>query len=513
MDAPRVLPDRPSLRYLKLEAKRRVSAGETRALHEAQLAIAQEHGFTSWTTLKRAVAEQRGECQPLAHLRWLVSRFAEAGRPGWTPPADAELREHFAEDFLVATPPDRLVGTVAGHAADLRGQLTLIDVSPLRAVVEIAGIRVTAMSETAPPHRLVGLARLLLGSRITDARLAAPESRASGDVPSHAARVIDRTFTSLGVPGLLIAGQDGKSATGWAVARGWADLEKKEVLSPNRLFPATWITTIVTAVAVLRLVADRRIGLDDPVIRHLGSVRLADDTISIRALLTHTGGVETPAELFATRVGRLEALCGPILSCRADRGSFRVCLGGFGVLGQVVANVTGHRYEEAARRLVLEPLGMRSSHFPSTATELAGGDRRGDGLRPVTGYALTDDGTFRAEARSVCTLPAAGGLWTTAADLLRFGLGWASLLPSALVREALRPQASRGPQLGHSGLGWMIARNGDFAGCAGDGPGSSASLLVRLSDQAVRVAMANRQVPVEPVLVEVLSTRPGQDSR
>lgn len=512
MNAPRVLPDRPSLRYLKLEAKRRVSAGEAHALHEAQLAIAQEHGLTSWAALKGLIAEQHGECQPLAHLRWLVSRFAEAGRPEWTPPAGAELREHFAEEFLVATPPDRLVATVAGHAADLRGQVTLIDVSPLRAVVEIAGIRVTAMSEVGPPFRLVGLARFPLGSRITDVRLAAPESRSSGDVSRHVVGVLDRAFTSLGVPGLLIAGQEGKSTAGWTAARGWADLEKKETLSPSHWFPATWITTIVTAVAVLRLVADGRIGLDNPVNRHLGSVRLADGAVSIRELLTHTGGVETPDGLFAASVGRLEAFCGPLLSCR-DRGSFRVSLGGFGVLGQVVEDVSGHRYEEAVRRLVLEPLGMRSSYFPSTATELAGGEGNGDGLRPVTGYVLKDDGTFRAEARSVCTLPAAGGLWTTAADLVRFGLGWASLLPAPLAREALRPQASRGPHLGHAGLGWMIARDGDFVGCAGDGPGSSASLLVRLNDHAVRVAVANRQVPVESVLVEVLSPEHGEDGR
>ena len=39
----RSLPGRPSLRYLKLEAKRRVAAGEFPSLHEAQVAIAREH--------------------------------------------------------------------------------------------------------------------------------------------------------------------------------------------------------------------------------------------------------------------------------------------------------------------------------------------------------------------------------------------------------------------------------------------------------------------------------------
>lgn len=47
----RALPARPDRRYLKLEAKRRLAAGEFRRLHEAQLAIAREHGFTSWPRL------------------------------------------------------------------------------------------------------------------------------------------------------------------------------------------------------------------------------------------------------------------------------------------------------------------------------------------------------------------------------------------------------------------------------------------------------------------------------
>jgi hypothetical protein len=51
----RSLPDRPNLRYLKLEAKRRLSAGEFPALYEAQLALAREHGLPSWAALKLVV--------------------------------------------------------------------------------------------------------------------------------------------------------------------------------------------------------------------------------------------------------------------------------------------------------------------------------------------------------------------------------------------------------------------------------------------------------------------------
>jgi len=54
-DQPRVLPGQPSLRYLKVEAKRRLAAGEFATLHDAQLAIAREHGHSSWAKLKQQI--------------------------------------------------------------------------------------------------------------------------------------------------------------------------------------------------------------------------------------------------------------------------------------------------------------------------------------------------------------------------------------------------------------------------------------------------------------------------
>jgi hypothetical protein len=48
-DQLRPLPAQPNLRYLKLEARRRLAADEFSTLHDAQLAIAREHGLPSWT--------------------------------------------------------------------------------------------------------------------------------------------------------------------------------------------------------------------------------------------------------------------------------------------------------------------------------------------------------------------------------------------------------------------------------------------------------------------------------
>ena len=92
--ASRSLPDRPNLRYLRLEAKRRLAAGEFATLHDAQLAIAREYGEPSWAALKQAIGEPETP-EPGSHaldqLRWLRDRFSGADQPGWTTPAEFAL--------------------------------------------------------------------------------------------------------------------------------------------------------------------------------------------------------------------------------------------------------------------------------------------------------------------------------------------------------------------------------------------------------------------------------------
>src|SRR6202034_2357934 len=82
--------------------------------------------------------------------------------------------------------------------------------------------------------------------------------------------------------------------------------------------------------------------------------------------------------------------------------------------------------------LVLEPLGMAGSWFPTQA--------------PVSpdaahGYRLEREGSFVPEPLPVFALQSAGGLWSTGPDLVRFGSGWRTLLPAELAEQALRPHA------------------------------------------------------------------------
>jgi ABC-2 type transport system ATP-binding protein len=178
-------------------------------------------------------------------------------------------------------------------------------------------VQYLAVVEAEPPHRLTGLRGLPVGSRVHDPRVADPPVRTQGEVPAEVADIAEQAFAELGLTALLLAGGDAHTPV-WVLARGWADLDRGEPLDPGHRFPVPGATALVTATAVLELVGDGRISLDGRANDQLGSIRLADDTITVRDLLSHTAGVDDPTEMYADAAG--QGLVARPLVVRAGRG-------------------------------------------------------------------------------------------------------------------------------------------------------------------------------------------------
>ena len=128
--------------------------------------------------LGRAQAGLRPKSEPESHaldqLHWVVSRFSGADAPGWTAPADDELREHFDDRFLAVLPARALVEQVSKMAADLRGGIRRPRAAPLRGLGRAgrpAVYRGGRRHAAAPAGRPAGVP---VGDRITDPRVKAP---------------------------------------------------------------------------------------------------------------------------------------------------------------------------------------------------------------------------------------------------------------------------------------------------------------------------------------------------
>jgi len=182
---------------------------------------------------------------------------------------------------------------------------------------------------------------------------------------------------------------------------------------PDALFQAGSISKPVTALAALELAGRGAVDLEADVNDRLTSWRLpGPQRVSLRQLLGHTSGLgvrfypgyrqgaEAP-----TVVQSLDGV--PPAETKAVRvrpsyyDKFDYSGGGYTVIQQLIADVTGVPFADAAGDLVLRPLGMTSSTFAQPPP---------DGLRPRAARA---DWRVYPEA-------AAAGLWTTPEDLARF---------------------------------------------------------------------------------------------
>jgi hypothetical protein len=159
-DQSRAIPDRPSLRYLKLD-------------------------------------------------RWVLNRFRDAGTAQWSAPGEDELREHFTDRFLTVLAPATVVSALTGVAERLGAELVVLEQRPLRLRAQVADLRIEAAVEAEPPHLLGGLRVYPVGRRVTDERIAVPPTHRSGDVPALGVRVVEEAFTEHGLVGLILAGTAG----------------------------------------------------------------------------------------------------------------------------------------------------------------------------------------------------------------------------------------------------------------------------------------------------------------
>ena len=256
------------------------------------------------------------------------------------------------------------------------------------------------------------------GSAAIDASLRAAVERK--DVPGVVALVVDRDR-------VLYQG-----------AFGVTDLPSGRALAPDALFRIASMTKAVTSVALMQLVEQGRIGLDDPAEKYLPElaapkvieafdpatgdyrVRPAKTAPTVRQFLTHTSGLAYPFTSaiwrdFKPRAGETYPFGGPLLFDPGTRWHYSTSTD---VVGRLVEVISGRKLEDYFRQHIFAPLKMNDTSYDvpeSKASRLvpaqqrAGDDMSGDIVlqSPQPGLAIAS--------------PAGGGgLASTASDYGRF---------------------------------------------------------------------------------------------
>ncbi len=282
----------------------------------------------------------------------------------------------------------------------------------------------------------------------------------------------------------------------WLEGFGWADRERRIAATPDTVYSLGSLSKSITATALLRLVEQGRVRLDDPVGKH--GVRLPDPLglvagLEVRHLLRMTGGIphgkwQEPVEGGGEgRTARqlLERFGGPV-AAPGERYLYSNL--SFGALEIVVANAAGVSFEAYLRDQLFAPLGMRRSAAridPKWRGELA---RKYDS----EGRPLDADYRF---------LPVGGGgLYASAADLARYALLHlgalaGDALPSRAGIERLHAAEAPGePSHRRYMAGWGVVDDGFSRSLLSDGQveGANTALLLLPEQGLGVVCLVNR---------------------
>lgn len=276
--------------------------------------------------------------------------------------------------------------------------------------------------------------------------------------PVPLCRLVDEAVAAHSIPGAVVSVGIGPAAV-VTHAAGQADTLDARPMTPDTIFDIASLTKVVaTTTAMLALIGSGRLGLDDAVAGYLPET-VWPRQVTIRHLLTHTSGLPASRKFYewcATRDEVLHTLYQT--SLEAPPGT-RLAYSdlGFMALGELITAVTGESHQAAVRRLVTDPLGMRSTCFnPSGSAERFAATEVHDGS-PLTGVVHDEN------ARMMGGVAGHAGLFSTVADLARFAQWWVSAedapVPVSLRRIATQCQTSglRDSEglPGCRGLGWV----------------------------------------------------------
>ena len=212
------------------------------------------------------------------------------------------------------------------------------------------------------------------------------------------------------------------------------------------------LTKLITVAALMRLVDQRRVSLEDPVSKYLPD--FPHGRITLRQLAGHLSGIrhytgdefwnKTP---YASATDSLRKFASsPLLSEPGEKYFYSSYA--YNVLGAVIEKVTGQHFAKAMDTLVFRPLNMRDTSFADDARSAAPFDLGNEGPAPASPIDLSD------------RLPA-GAAVTTARDFARFliAMSGGRFLSDDARSTMFTSLATSDGKPTNVGIAWRIAKD------------------------------------------------------
>lgn len=278
---------------------------------------------------------------------------------------------------------------------------------------------------------------------------------------------------------------------------GLAVVEDGTAVTPQTNFRLASISKQFTAAAILLLAQDGKLSLDDKAKHWLPTLPPAADAITLRQLLSHTGGLVDYEDLMpATQQTQLHDIDVLHLLEKSNRTYFapgkgyRYSNGGYALLALIVGKASGQDFATFLRQRIFLPLGMRNTYAHQ------------DGVDEVPerayGYSRTGSRWQRTDQSPTSAVLGDGGIYSSLEDLAHWdaALYDERLLKAAWLRQAFTPAtATPEPDVPFYGFGWRI--NGETLWHSGESLGFR-NVIVRYPQRHLSVIILTNRDGPEP---------------
>ncbi|NJP53247.1 beta-lactamase family protein [Streptomyces sp. SBST2-5] len=238
-------------------------------------------------------------------------------------------------------------------------------------------------------------------------------------------RLLD-TAREQGAPGAMARIDDDGSL--YRATTGVADRSTGRALSTADRFRIGSVTKVMSATVLLQLVDEGKLELDAPVGTYLPGL-LPDKRITVRHVLSHRSGLyDYTNDMFARTVDGFEAVRTRTFTLRElvrlslehprttePGGGYRYSNTNFVVAGMLIRELTGRSLATEYRRRIIEPLGLRDTHYVHPGTTIPGRHTRGYLTPDEAGAPLVD-----ATEQTVSWAQSAGAVISSTRDLNTF---------------------------------------------------------------------------------------------
>jgi CubicO group peptidase (beta-lactamase class C family) len=269
---------------------------------------------------------------------------------------------------------------------------------------------------------------------------------------------------------------------------GVANVEHDVRVTPQTVFQSGSIGKQFTAMAIMILIEQKKLALDDPISKHL-DVPENWSAIRVRHLLTHTSGLGDYPESFSLQRDYTEdellkmITAQPLAFAPGEKWSYSNL--GYVTLGILIHKVSGEFWGDFLQRRVFAPLGMKHTRVISEADIIP--NRAG-------GYVLKN-GALKNQQWVSPTVnnTADGSLYFTVEDLAKWdeALETRKVISRASYDQMWTPVKLNNETTAPYGFGWRIAKTDsghDVLEHGGAWQGF-ASYIVRYPDDRLTVAV------------------------